>query len=200
MNRIKGLLMVALVLAIAGCATVPSRSSPDNGAIYGYFDIPKDSYGALQSMSFFQYPPVVKAYLGNATDIQYIIVDGAFFAFDAAPGQYFLQMVTSHTYGFFGGETRYQFELIPMKAFDIEANKAEVQKHLITVKPGELVFIGAQQITEEKKPGFFSFQSGKFSIGPVNSPTEKEVLLKLQPALKDTPWEKVVADKIATLK
>ena len=191
---------VLLSVALAGCASLrtPSRDSPENGAIYGYFEIPKDSIGYLSDMSFFTYPPKVKAYFGRVSDLDYVIVDGAFFAYNAAPGSYFLQMIFATASDLFGTKTN-QLELIPVKAFDAETNNAMVQKNLITVKSGELVFVGAREISLEKKPGFFSFQNGSFSIGPARSPSEKEILQKLSVRLKGTPWEAPAAARIAAL-
>ncbi len=199
MRYVRIFALAVLVVMVGACATVPSRSNADNGAIYGYFGIPKDS-GVFDNLSMLQYPQKVKAYMGYPTDVRYIIVGGAYFAFDAEPGQYYIMMISAGPGGGirFGGQTRNDFKLIDFKLGDNEGNKARVEKNLITLKPGEMVFAGTQQITLEEKPGLFT--GGSFSIQSAKGPSEKEVLQMLLPALKDTPWEKPVADRIAGLK
>jgi len=194
------LLVGLAILALGACATVPTRSSPDNGAIYGYFDIPKDSIGSLDKIAIFRYPIHVKAYLGFATDLQCVIVGDAFFAYDAAPGQYFIQsVVATQSGGLFTSETNNSLELVPLRIGGMtEADKAAMKKALVTVKPGQLLYLGAQGISLEKQAGFLS--KGSFSIGPIKSPTEKEVLEKVLPALKGTPWAEPVKERIASLK
>jgi len=194
------LIVGVIVLALGACATVPSRGNPENGAIYGYFDIPKDTLGQLSDIALFHYPVQVKPYIGFATDLHSVIVGGAFFAYDAAPGKYFIQrVVAKQPSSLLSAGAEYSLELVHfgVGGFD-EANRAAMEKSLITVKPGQLVYAGAQGISIEKKPGFLS--KGAFSTGPINSPTEKEVLEKLMPALKDTPWEQSVKDRIESLK
>ena len=202
MKYLKIVAVLLLIIALGACASnpTPTRSSPDNGAIYGYFAIPED-YGVLNMMTFVKHPQQIKAYMGNPTDLQYVIVENAFFAFDAEPGQYYIPKIYSggaRAGISFGSQTRNEFSLIDLKMGDVEGNNARIEKNLISVKPGQMIFLGAQGITLEKRPGLLS--SGSFSVGPTASPTEKEILQKLLPALKDTPWEKPVMDKIASLK
>ncbi len=202
MKYLKLVAVVLLIVALGACASnpTPTRSSPDRGAIYGYFGIP-EGYGVLNMLTFVKHPQQVKIYAGNPTDLEYIIVDNAFFAFDAEPGPYYIPRIYSgaaRAAVTFGSQTRNEFTLIDLKMGDVEGNNARIEKNLIVVKPGQMVFLGALGITMGDRPGLFS--SGSFSVTSIEKPTEKEVLQKLLPALKDTPWERPVADRVASLK
>jgi len=201
MNRVKLVAVLLAVVSLSACATfqtTPTRSSPENGAIYGYFDFPKDQFGELYTMSFMKYPLTARAYIATATDIEYVIVGNAFFAYDAVPGQYALRSVGSIRQSLLGNN-EYNFDLIDTKgAKDRAAALERFKKQLITVPKGKMVFMGAYAVSLEKKPGFFS--SGSFSIGPTKTPSEKKILQELLPSLQGTPWEQPVMDRIDALK
>ncbi|HUZ17642.1 MAG TPA: hypothetical protein VMV68_04600 [Spirochaetia bacterium] len=196
--KLGGLALFAAV-ALAGCATfqTPTRSNPDNGAIFGYFDIPSDSYGSLQSLSILRYPGSVRPYIGIPNDVPYVIHDGAFFAYNAKPGQYYVMSIFTYGGGLFGNK-QYQMNLLQFKFGDPAYNEKLLKENLITVKPQELHYLGAAKVYVGKHEGLLS--NGSFSIGPDEKITEKQVIEKLLPALKGTPWEKPVNDLYASLK
>lgn len=195
--KLAGLGLVAV--ALAGCATfqAPTRSSPQNGAIFGYFDIPSDSYGYLQALSIMRYPPQIRAYMGVATDVRYITRGEAFFAYDAEPGQYAVTGIYTDGGGLLGS-TQYQLTIVDSKLWYEGTDTKVIKENLFTVKPGELYYFGAERVYKGKQPGLFS--NGSFSIGPETSVTEKEVLEKLLPSLKGTPWDEPARELIASLK
>ncbi|HUX21247.1 MAG TPA: hypothetical protein VMW69_08395 [Spirochaetia bacterium] len=193
---------VLLAVTLAGCASFQSvtRSSSQNGAIFGYIDLPSDHFGYFNAMSIMAYPGKIRAYMGIPTDVHYVIRDGAFFAYNAEPGQYYLlQVYSSSQPGLVqvGYHKDYSFSLMDLKMGDKEHNAAEIKKHLFTVQPGQLLYLGANSIYAGKREGLFS--NGTFSVGPDKAISEKQVLEKLLPALKGTPWEKPVEDRIASL-
>ncbi len=88
------------------------------------------------------------------------------------------------------------FRLV-MLTTDEESNEEQIKPYLFAVKPGALVYLGAQGVSIEARPGWF--RQGELSIGLIERPTEKEVLQKLLPALEGTPWEQPVKVRIAAL-
>lgn len=197
MQRIGKLFGVALVAAaLAGCATfqVPTRTSPENGAIFGYFDIPQ-AYGYLQSMSIVSRHSGI--HLGIPNDVPYIIHGGAFFAYNAKPDQYYILALYTMGGGVFHNKQE-QLTLMQGKIGDKAYNERLMKKMALTLKPGKLLYVGAKKIYVGRHQGLFT--NGSFSIGPEKKPTEKQVLEQLLPALKGTPWQQPAETLLASLK
>jgi len=200
------LFALVLVSLFASCATMgaPTRSDPANGAIFGYFDMAEKDFGTLSGLSWFVYPQKVKAYVGTPSDLRYLTVGNAFFAFDAAPGFYYLPTIyaTRQPRGtgpvVIGRPTVSTLQLLAFKMGDAEGNKALAEKSKVQVKPGQLLFAGCTALSLEKKPGLVS--SGAFSAGPSRAKSERQVLEILLPALVGTPWEEPVKARMALLK
>lgn len=179
MRRVLILLVLLAVAFLPGCAAHMHNPDESNASlVYGVIDMDEAPSG-LDYASLRQYKPKPvddKAYW-NATG-----VDGAFWYDQLVPGSY--QLVS------FGGsswwkKTRYNYNMP-----NFEKNGTA----LVFKKPG-LYFLGAYKYRDTG-----SFFNPKFDIEKVNSPTEKELLVRLLPYSTGTQWEALIKKRIGELK
>lgn len=199
MKQLWKLFAIGLIaLALAGCASLqrPIRTSPQNGAIFGYFDIPRP-FGYLQHLSILGANTGFNLYVGIPNDVRYIVRGGAFFAYDAKPGQYQIAAFYTVDGGYFNRE-QHEFNLVKGMLGSRAYNDRLMQDSFFTVKPGELHYVGVKKIYIGKQQGLTT--DGTFSVGEAQTPTEKEVLEKLIPALKGSSWQQPAEALLASLR
>ena len=181
-KRMSGILLVFSALLLAGCAsTGPERDidDPANSLVFGYIDMedaPTDvSYAHLKQV----FPPSEYPYWPMGVE------DGLLFQQYLPPGGY--QMSNFGGSGFWSGEHEYSFP-----------NFGKNQTALRVDVPG-IYFIGAFRY-EEVDTGFLEVD--KFSMVPVESPTERELLERLAKMdwVKGTQWEARIAARLAELR
>lgn len=207
MRTISKLLAVSLIaVALAGCTTLerPTRTSPENGAIFGYFEIPR-LFGYLQYLSIIGGGTGSKFYVGVPNDVPYIIRGGAFFAYNAKPGSYEIESLYTVGGGYFSASgSSYaagrpqQFNLVGDMLGNRAYNERLKQESAFTVNPGELHYVGAKRIYIGRHGALPT--NGTLSIGPAETPTERQVLEKLLPALKGTPWQQPAEVLLSSLR
>lgn len=173
--------VVTLVL-VASCASDGHErdlNDPTNSLVFGYIDMDEAptsiSYASLMQVA----PPTKTPYWGLA------VRKGLFYTSYLPPGSY--QMSKFGGSGFLAGEHVYNFPR--------QAN----QTALRIEKPG-IYFLGSYKY-KDVKTGMF--EQGKFSIDPVNKPTEAELLRRILDegsGIKDSAWRDKILARLAKLK
>jgi hypothetical protein len=178
MRRILTIMCLLLAVAVlAGCGTHLRNPADDTRSLaYGFVDM-EDAPTKLAWATIKQMKPVKdKPYWGAGAD-----GSGLFWNEHLEPGSY---MLTS-----FGGHSVLRNASYTYEMPEYGSNgTAKVIK-----KPG-MYYMGAYKYTKEG-----SFFNPKFSIEPVESPTEREVLEMLLPLSTGTQWEAMIKARIAKL-
>jgi hypothetical protein len=176
----KFLLVVLLAVAfLQGCGAHMHNPSESNASlVYGFIDM-DEAPSRLDYASLRQYKPKPaddKAYWNTAG------VDGVFWFDQLAPGSY--QLVS------FGGGKWWKNTNYTYNMPNFEKNSTA----LVITKPS-LYFLGSYKYRDTG-----SFFNPAFDIDKVNSPTEKELLVKLLPLSTGTQWEALIQKRIRELK
>lgn len=199
MKRLWRLVIVGMIaVALAGCATLqkPTRSSPENGAIFGYFVVPP-IFGYLQYLSILRQDTAFKFYIGVPNDVHYLLKGGAFFAYDVPPGRYHIASIYT-VGGSRSSDKPEQFKFAGDMHGSRSYNERLLEKSFFTVKPGELHYVGSTRLYFGRHADLPT--NGTFSVGPVDTPTERQVLEDLLPALRGSPWQQPAEALLASLK
>jgi len=173
--------LIALALS-AGCASSGHErdiNDPTNSLVFGYIDMDEAptsiSYATIQQVA----PATDSPYWGLA------VKKGLFYSAYLPPGSY--QLSSFGGSGFLAGEHRY--------GFPRQGN----QTALRIEKPG-IYFLGAYKYRDVKTG---MFEQGKFSIDPLNKPTEADLLRRILDegsGIKDSAWRDRIQARLARLK
>lgn len=176
-------LLTLISIVAVSCASLPVTEvkNEESAMIFGFMDV-TELAGYVNFMSFMKYPPQTKPYFGTPTDVKvHVYKDGLFFAENVEPGEYWFA----------------QFHTNDKKVYEVTWQPTE--KDLFTVKSGQLRYVGSTKCVIEKKPGILLPTKGKFSLQPVESPTEKELLLQILEKVRGTGWEAKVDQRLSKL-
>ena len=174
-----GLLAAALSAGCASSGHERDINDPTNSLVFGYIDMDDAptsiSYATIQQVA----PPTDAPYWGLA------VKKGLFYHVALPPGSY--QLSSFGGSGFLSGEHRYSFP------------RQGNQTALRIDKPG-IYFLGSFKY-KNVKTGMF--EQGKFSIDPVNKPTEADLLRRILDegsGIKDSAWRDKIQARLARLK
>lgn len=182
-ERIRRLLLLAMLLTLAACGSSsigPKRdiNDPSNSLVFAFVDM---SEAPTKIDSAHLKPQGEEGYwrMSVADDGQ--LISQAYLP----PGAY--QLATLRGSGFFAGENVYRFP-----------EYGRNQTALRIQKPG-VYFMGSFRYAKVKT-GFF--EGGKFMIEKVQSPTESELLQRLQKEdwVKGTQWEARIRNRLQELR
>lgn len=151
---------------------------PDLSIVFGYFDMEDAPVNVKWVQMKRLRPKTDKPYYGFWVD------KGLFYRASVPPGTY---KFTS-----FGGHSNlknasYTFDFPDQGRGDMDR----------VIKKQGVYFVGAYRYNKIKKTGMF--RPGKFDLEPANSPTERELLLKLLEYAKHPAWKRLIDQRLKEL-
>lgn len=170
---------LAGVLFLTGCALNPAvrtSTETDSSLIYGYFDMSESPYD-LSCVTMTQDERSGIAYRQSCMTTK---TSGLFYMENIPPMKYHIPFFNA------GGQ-------LHMISAD--------EKDLIDVPPQSMVFIGPYKykVLDKNLAQALKITSEKYSLDPVNSPSQKEVLKMLLKEVKDPRWKQRIQQEISRL-
>ena len=178
--RILSLLVAAVLLATgcAGSAPIRTADSPDKAMAYGNITIPGK---VLTGVSLYKYGEIYAPPF-KSPPRSHTYTNGNFLFENLAPGRYYLV-------SFMSGNNVYYFDYSGIEKEDIE-------KNLIDIKPGSVVYLGSYRVTGETD---HLLRQDTFDIEQVRDPSEKTILKHLQEVTAQTGWDVKISRRLKKL-
>jgi hypothetical protein len=189
-NRLRIAVLIAIATALSGCggtAMLKDDSTPtSNTLVFGYIDM-TDAPVSLDKVSIRQMlPKTSEAFLEQDVD------DGMFFNSFLKNGSFYIYQFGGASWGFFKAGGIYGKERL---SFDFKTERHNFGRFKIE-NPG-LQFLGSYKY-KKIETGFF--ESDKYEVEAVNSPTERELLERLAKVTTNQAWETKISKRIQELR
>ncbi len=176
------LFLLSMLLVISACTSVGAGiappleiKSPEMGMIYGNIQAPERvvevtlrEYGKIYIRPFNRPPRVL------------IYRNGDFMAENLEPGKYIFSSLTTLD-----------------RRYNLVKEKINAYQHIVTVHPGELVYIGSFELFDlAPEEG----RKEKFEVLRMRKPDERTIIRNLYEKSVGTGWQKLFARKLMALR
>ena len=167
-------LSLALLLAGCGAPYIGDARGPESALVFGHISVPR----RLSHVYLYE---LGKAYIGTLNMPRATVYRNGNFVFtNLKPGKYYIAGFADRT-----------------NTFWLTYNDASLERALIDVAPGKLVFAGSYTVTNVESQWF---GNGSFDIRHSRRPSEREILEQLAPLAQDTDWETRMAARLRVLR
>lgn len=164
------LVLLSVVLSACAAPHIPDQTAPDDSLVFGHIDVPR----RLSHVYLYE---LGRAYIGTLNMPRATVYRNGNFAIpNLRPGRYYIAGFADRT-----------------ATYWLTYSKPALEKALITVGSGQVLFAGSYQVTNVESP---LFRNGTFDIRRVARPDEKTVARELLPLAAGTAWETALRKRL----